>query len=330
MIKSEKIPLVSVCVITYNQVEYIGQAVESVLSQDVNFEIEVIIGDDCSTDGTRTILDKIKQDNPEVVELNYLSTKGAGIPGKENFINTFNKCRGKYVAFLDGDDHWTDPHKLSKQIKFMEEHPEYSMCHHKCKISKDFESNVKIKAYTGKETDFYNAAQINPAFHSSVMIRRESVEKFDMNYWIGDVYMGDWPLWVLATLNSKAFFLDEEMGVYRDSREGLSSSIRYEEHLRSRIKFYKRLLELDNIDRKFLYKIISRFYLLEASNHLSNKEFNHFLSSFKNGIKYFFKGMNPGKKYNWVNRYKMMRIINNLFTGALNFIKPKRMSLKTA
>ena len=159
MSKSKEIPLVSVCVITYNQAEYIGQAIESVLSQDVKFDIEVVIGDDCSTDDTRKILDKIKLENPETIELNYLSTKGAGIPGKENFISTYNKCRGKYIAFIDGDDYWTDPHKLIKQVKFMEEHPEYSMCHHKCKISKDFESNVKIKAHFDKETDFYIAAR---------------------------------------------------------------------------------------------------------------------------------------------------------------------------
>src|SRR5215208_3554649 len=129
--------LVSVSVITYNHERFIVQALESILIQKVNFKYEVIIGDDCSTDNTRKILEEYAVKYPDRIKLILHEKKGEGIPGKLNFISTIEAARGKYIALLDGDDFWTDESKLQKQVDFLEKNPGYSICFHKASILYD-------------------------------------------------------------------------------------------------------------------------------------------------------------------------------------------------
>ncbi|TDN98219.1 glycosyltransferase family 2 protein [Sunxiuqinia elliptica] len=119
-------PLVSVCMITYNHEPYIKEAIEGVLNQKCSFQIELVIGEDCSTDNTRLICENYSKTNP-IIKL-LPSNKNLGI--MPNFTRTLEACNGKYIAFCEGDDYWTNPNKLQKQIDFLEAHPEYSLCFH--------------------------------------------------------------------------------------------------------------------------------------------------------------------------------------------------------
>jgi glycosyltransferase involved in cell wall biosynthesis len=124
-------PTVSVCMITYNHERFIAQAIESVLMQETDFPVELVIGEDCSTDGTRAIVVEYAQRYPERIRP-FLRERNLGmIP---NFVATLQACRGKYIALLEGDDYWTDPHKLQKQVQFLEGHPDYVLCHHDAMI----------------------------------------------------------------------------------------------------------------------------------------------------------------------------------------------------
>ena len=108
---------VSVAMITYNHERFIAQAIESVLMQQTDFAVELVIGEDCSTDGTRAIVRDYGERYPERIRL-LLPEHNLGM--MPNFVATLKACRGQYVASVEGDDYWTDPHKLQKQVDFLE------------------------------------------------------------------------------------------------------------------------------------------------------------------------------------------------------------------
>jgi glycosyltransferase involved in cell wall biosynthesis len=117
--------------LAYNIEEFIQEALESVLAQKVDFEIEVVIGDDCSTDSTRDICDQYLKRYPSVIRL-VTSDRNTGLVG--NQMRILEACKGRYLALCDGDDYWTDPRKLQMQIDFLEKNPEYSFTFHDCLI----------------------------------------------------------------------------------------------------------------------------------------------------------------------------------------------------
>ena len=114
--------LVSVCVITYNQEQFIRQCLDSILMQKVNFNYELIVGDDYSKDSTRSILQDYQQKHPECV-FPVLADSNSGISA--NYKRVLSRCKGKYIAVCEGDDFWIGPNRLQKQIDFLESHEEY-------------------------------------------------------------------------------------------------------------------------------------------------------------------------------------------------------------
>ncbi len=120
----------SVIFITYNHEKYVEKALRSVCEQETEFPFEVVVGEDCSTDSTREILRRVADEYPGRVRLLFRE-KNFGRPTL-NVYNTTMECRGEYLAYLEGDDYWTDKHKLQKQVTFLEEHPEYIACTHGC------------------------------------------------------------------------------------------------------------------------------------------------------------------------------------------------------
>lgn len=126
---NDKIKL-SVIFITYNHEKYVEKALRSVCEQETDFTYEVVVGEDCSTDSTREILKKVASEYPDKVRLLFRE-KNFGRPTL-NVYNTTMECRGEYLAYLEGDDYWTDKNKLKKQVTFLEEHPEYIACTHDC------------------------------------------------------------------------------------------------------------------------------------------------------------------------------------------------------
>src|ERR1700676_449892 len=114
----------SVMMITYNHERYIAQAIESILAQKVNFDYELVIGEDCSTDGTRAvILDFHRRYPSRIVPL--LRERNLG--GPRNFLGTLAACRGKYLALLEGDDYWICTDKLQRQVDFLEANPAWAI-----------------------------------------------------------------------------------------------------------------------------------------------------------------------------------------------------------
>ena len=117
-------PLVSVKMITFNHAPFIAQAIEGVLRQKTNFPFELVIGEDCSTDGTREIAYRYQEKYPDIIRI-VTSDQNVGM--KKNGYRTTKACNGKYIAFCEGDDYWHHPGKIQKQVDYLEANPDCGM-----------------------------------------------------------------------------------------------------------------------------------------------------------------------------------------------------------
>ena len=148
--------MVSVSLLTYQQKDYVKQCLDGILSQQVDFPIEVIVGDDASKDGTQDILREYGEKYPHIFQM-ILREKNIGAP--KNLYDVLEHCRGKYIAGLEGDDYWFDPHKLQTQVDFLEAHLEYIGCSHEVTMidetGKELYQNSKY--IEGRHWTFYRS-----------------------------------------------------------------------------------------------------------------------------------------------------------------------------
>lgn len=140
--------LLSVFMITYNHEKFIRRSLESVMVQKVNFKFEVIIGEDNSTDNTRSIIKEFEAKYPGIIKPIYHEVNVGGVRNAYEFC--FPQLTGKYIACLEGDDYWTDPNKLQKQVDFLENNPDYSFCYHSINAVNDKDEIIEEGRATGK------------------------------------------------------------------------------------------------------------------------------------------------------------------------------------
>lgn len=211
--------LVSVIMISYNQEKYIRQAIESVYAQNVDFDIEIIIGDDASQDDTPNIIAELAEQDSRLIPL--LREKNFGM--NRNFIDIVNRAKGKYLAILEGDDFWLDNNKLQKQVELLETNPDSYICYTNSRIIDDNDEFIKnfydIEGQKGwfripivKLTfdTLINGNFINTA---SVMYRR--IEGLEIPEWFYDLKLGDWPFSLLHAERGNLLFLNEITACYR-------------------------------------------------------------------------------------------------------------------
>ncbi len=210
-------PLLTVLTLAYNQARYIGEAIESVLAQQTDFPVEHIIVDHCSTDGTQDIITAYAEKHTSIRPVLLPRRTGNGV----NVQALFSRCRSKYAALCDGDDYFTDPLKLQKQVDFLEAHPECSLCFHPVDVVYEDGSPSRVfppvdilpggirKFYTLKDLLFTNLIQTN-----SVVYRwrfREGLpEWFDAS-----LIPGDWYWHLLHAETGLIGYLQDHMAVYR-------------------------------------------------------------------------------------------------------------------
>ncbi|NLI41548.1 MAG: glycosyltransferase [Caldisericales bacterium] len=232
---SHEPPLVSVCMITYNHEPYIAQAIESVLMQQTDFPVELVIGEDCSTDNTRAIVCDYRERYPERIHL-LLPEHNLGM--FPNFVATLQACDGRYIALLEGDDYWTDPFKLQKQVDFLEVHPEYGLVHTDC----DFlyvKNSVTLHAINKSDPLFIHVQEYdqNEIFDLLLVYKYRIVTptvlfRRDLYFAIIDelsrttsrFLMGDAPMWLEMSRLTKFHYIDDVTAVYRILPESASHS----------------------------------------------------------------------------------------------------------
>lgn len=208
-------PLVSICMITYNHEKYIAQAIESVLMQETDFDFELVIGEDCSTDRTREIVTRYKEKYPDRIQVLF-PPENSGV--QENLAATIQACRGTYLAFLEGDDYWTSEKKLQRQVDFLEGHPACSLCFHKVTVFFDDDSDDR-KSYSlpyplpHELSTIHDIIDENFLPTCSVMYVRGALP--DIPEWTKKYWMMDWPLHLLVATQGDIGFIDLPMAAYR-------------------------------------------------------------------------------------------------------------------
>ena len=208
--------VVSVCMITYNHEAYIRQAIESVLSQKTGYEFELVIGEDCSTDTTRAICEEYAGTQIRISLLPSVNNLGL----MPNFIRTMQACRGRYIAFCEGDDYWTDPLKLQKQVEFLESNSSYAGCAHQSMVLVDNNESRLFRQQVPTEIAVTDLIGLR-LFHTASVVFRSSV--LELIYKAPPVISGDRLVNFCIAFSGKYRFFDDCMCVYRLHDAGMSS-----------------------------------------------------------------------------------------------------------
>ncbi len=281
-------PLVSVKMITYNHAPYIAQAIEGVINQRVNFPIELVIGEDCSTDGTREIVFEYQKKYPDIIRV-ITSEENVGM--KKNGYRTTKACHGKYLAFCEGDDYWHNEKKLELQVIFLEKNPKIGMVSGDVDIY--YEKKNIFKRNFNKNNGFRNPMDLNidqilwgglPIWTCTVMIRKDLHERIiesDSYLHKNDkLLLGDLQVWAEASEILKATYIPETLATYRVLEESASRSKDPKKNLRfmksiSEIKLY--LCQKYQVPEKFRKK--EELSWCDNSLRLAFRERNYNLAS---------------------------------------------------
>lgn len=212
-------PLVSVAIITYNQEKFISQTLESILSQKPGCTYEIIIGDDCSADRNREVIESYREKYPKIIKPIY-NQNNLGLI--KNYFNVMAHCRGKYIMQCAGDDWWL-PEKLSIQVDFMETHPDIGMCYGKAQTYIDGKKKYG-KKFGEKRESFESLLNSNTIPAVTACFRRDLLEKYleDINPLDKSWLMEDYPLWLWFSHESKVYFINKVLAIYRVLDESAS------------------------------------------------------------------------------------------------------------
>jgi glycosyltransferase involved in cell wall biosynthesis len=213
-----KNPLVSVHMITYNHELYIAQAIEGVLMQETNFPIELIIGEDCSADDTLEIVLDYQKKHTDIIKI-ITSDKNVG--AIKNYKRVAKACRGKYIAFCEGDDYWHHPKKLQRQVDLLENHQDCGLVHSDV-VWNNLEMGERIPAYYKYRKLSHNHENVvrNMIEHKYIVINCSAVVRkglFDEIHetcqfeFSENFMMGDTQMWIEIAYRSKVKYIDEPL-----------------------------------------------------------------------------------------------------------------------
>lgn len=214
---------VSVCCITYNHQPFIKKAIDSFLSQETNFDFEIIIHDDCSTDGTIDVLKEYEQMYPDIIKIIFETENQWQKTKKGIFVNyTLPHSQGKYIAICEGDDYWIDPRKLQKQYDVMENNKQVSLCFHdavvtNCNGEVISTSMMKGNPFYKNSDGLYSCDEmlvLDFVPTASLFFRKEMLIDNLLPYF-DNGYCEDLPLRITLVSKGAAYCINEKMSAYR-------------------------------------------------------------------------------------------------------------------
>jgi glycosyltransferase involved in cell wall biosynthesis len=286
-------PVVSVCLITYNQAGYVSKALDSILAQDFAGQWEIVIADDVSTDGTTDILRDYQSKHPALIRL-LDRPKNLG-PGP-NFVDLLLQAKGKYIAYLEGDDFWVDASKLTKQVTFLEKNPNIALTWHNYHIIDENGAIVKPRAADQSKKDYtpLEFKQIN-SLKSLTICFRNAIRQFPDNYL--DCPNGDTFLYVLLGAHGGAAYLENiEPSCYRVHSSGTWSLISQLKKDKKAAKSFEVIADyLELINDKDTYdfyvdRLMKTIYVIAYQYRIQNKPLDVF--------KLLFTAFNKARRYN--------------------------------
>ncbi len=266
----ENNPLVSVIMLTYNHAPYLKQAIEGVLMQKTDFPFELIIFNDNSPDNSDEIIKPLAEKNPKIIRY-FKHEKNIGFEENQRFA--FQQCKGKYIAYCEGDDYWTDEKKLQFQVDFLEQHPDFVMTTartfaYKQNTGKTSEDG-KDEIFRGKDWVDYTQESFfkeRPTQTLTYLIRRDVIDL----KWI-DIYPDYRDLYYFyhALEFGKGRAFNRIVGVYRLHDGGVFSALDIEKQLNTSINLFKNIKKVNNDSRadfqiiKDYDTLINKYYYMK-------------------------------------------------------------------
>lgn len=259
-------PLVSVVMITYGHEQYIAEAVHGVLMQDTDFEIELIISNDKSPDNTDAVVRKIISEHAKGNIIKYTSHQ-ENLGMIKNFNWTLNQTKGKYIAICEGDDYWTDPLKLQKQVDLLQNNPNAKFCFTDVDIFMQQDNKLFKSRFKNDKTKYYVPKTIedilvNKLYLASCtwLFEKDLLQYFDFDKGLVD---GTFAIAMDFISNTDFVFLPSSTAVYRSLEESASHSKslekKYNVHaglLHTQLQYIQKY----NLDKSLINTVTQDFY----------------------------------------------------------------------
>ncbi|WP_142825930.1 glycosyltransferase family 2 protein [Planococcus soli] len=244
-------PMVSIVCTSYNHGDYIAEAIDSFLMQKTNFEFEILIYDDASTDQSPRVIKQYENNYPSLIKPIY-QTQNQYSKGVRVEMFNHNRASGKYIAVCEGDDYWTDPYKLQKQVDYMERHPACSMTVHAADRVLSDKKKILSSVRPEKGNAIFSVERViegggDLIATNSMVYSKEKVKVLAPFYLNATV--GDYPLVILAALHGTVDYLDDNMSAYRVGVKGswtereLATSMKRINHYRDMEKMFDEINE---------------------------------------------------------------------------------------
>ncbi|MFB6340658.1 glycosyltransferase [Saccharicrinis sp. FJH62] len=222
-------PLVTIACATYNQEKYIAQAIEGFLIQRTTFDVEILIHDDASTDNTPNIIREYQKRDERIKVI--FQNENQYSQGIKPFVDILSQqAKGKYIAICEGDDYWTDPLKLQKQVDFLETHPEYGMVHTDHEIYSEHQNEFVKRKFDAPEFNdnptFEEILLKNPVSTLTVLVDLSLMNNVISDFPKNNTWkLGDFPMWLGIAHYSKIKYLTDNTAVYRVLNNSLSNQL---------------------------------------------------------------------------------------------------------
>lgn len=334
--------LVTVCLITYAHEDYIEQAINSILEQKTSFDYELLIADDCSPDATYEIIQRIINNHPQGFRIRYVKhDKNIGMT--PNFKYVLSQSKGKYTAICEGDDYWTDPLKLQKQVDYLEAHPEvvFSFTRFRSLGGDVFFKDLNERFFTSKEDLIFDFNMFTKGWYGGTLTLLFRTVALSMDKIKEYKYFRDIYLYTELLKVGTGRCLNFDSGVYRIHETGVHSSASKFERTLTAVKCYDELYSQNSsipaLKTKYYYYVNQYIKQLVATNHILKaisetlkfafkmKDFGFVIKIIKHLIKsniltaYFksvFKKNNPNKNFINSKQYWEDRYVSNRNSGA--------------
>jgi glycosyltransferase involved in cell wall biosynthesis len=309
------IPLVTVFMISYNQQNYIIEALENVLNQKTDFNFQIILSDDCSTDQTEKVVDNFLQNHPKKNLVTFIKQE-KNLGWMPNFIFTLQKCQdsgAKYIAMCEGDDFWTNPDKLQKQIDLLEQNPDVALICHQYKelyndgttkdcpyFRKDFFQGENSFKFSQKDFEEFMRIQTMTIVFRSSALDLNLREKYD--------YYCDTHIKHHILDNGLGLYTKDFDAVYRIHGNNVFMSLDERKKIKFTYDVYKDLI--DNNNSRGYTNLLNHSMRRRIDNELQNKKLNIFDSYYQSLLKIQYQDVHSIPLY-----------IKNQIKGLFNFRK---------
>ncbi len=271
--------LVSICCITYNHEQYIRDTLKGFIEQETNFKFEIVISNDCSTDQTQNVIDEFKKKYPNLIRD---ISPNQNLGSIANFYYALNQCKGKYIAYCEGDDYWIDKIKLQKQVNFLESNNDYGLCYSKSKKYLQ-EKNKLLTVDFGTNCCTYKDLFYADRIPTQTILFKSSVYKSyydEVQPQYKEWKMGDLPLLLYFSIKSKIYFFNEVTSVYRVLQKSANHQVDFnkgKEFIDSSrnvkvyfLKNYNLNYNLDELNNRYYYNLFTKAFLVGDYSAFTN------------------------------------------------------------